>query len=203
MYQKGKYVKEDPEYIFKFIQNHPFATFVLKGDRLLATHIPILPEGNEKQFRLFGHISNEYNVQVRHLKDGCEALLIFQGPHAYISSSWYKEKNISTWDYSAVHVNAYIKIQTGNELKDSLKKLIHQFEKDRETPLFYEDIPEKMIEDQIPHITGFWAEPFRVEAVAKLHQGYPEEDVNSTIAHLQQSDDPLTRRLAEKIRKEH
>lgn len=203
MYKKGKYVKEDPKYIFQFIQNHPFATFVLKGDHLLATHIPVLPEGDEKEFRLFGHISNQYNEQVRYLKDGCEALLIFQGPHAYVSSSWYKEKNISTWDYSAVHLNVNIKLQTDNELKNSLKKLIHLFEKDQEYPLYYEDIPGIMIEDQIPHITGFWAEPFRMEAVAKLHQGYAKEDVDSTIAHLEQSDNPLTRRLAKEIRNEH
>lgn len=203
MYRNSRYVKDDPKQVYDFIVQHPFATFVLKGDRLLATHIPVLPDGNENQFRLFGHISNEYNEQVRHLKDGVEALLIFQGPYAYVSSSWYKEKNISTWDYSAVHVNAHVNIQTGNELKDSLKKLIHHFEKDQVNPLFYEDIPEKMIEDQIPHITGFWAEPFRIEAVAKLHQGYAKEDVDLTIAHLEQSDDPLTQRLAEEIRKEH
>lgn len=60
-----------------------------------------------------------------------------------------------------------------------------------------------MIEGQIPHITGFWAEPFKIEAVAKLHQGYREEDVDSTIKHLEKKDDPVARQLAESIRKEH
>ena len=116
MYQKRKYVKTDPEYAFEFIASHPFATFVLQGERLLATHIPVLAEGDARQFRLFSHISKEYNEQIHYLEDGREALLIFHGPQAYVSSSWYKRKNISTWDYSAVHVNVHLKIQTGEEL---------------------------------------------------------------------------------------
>ena len=90
MYQPKKYKKKDPQYIFDFIQAHPFATFILNGSRILATHIPVLPEGNAKEFRLYSHIAN-HNEQFSCLKDGAEALLIFQGAHGYISSSWYKE----------------------------------------------------------------------------------------------------------------
>lgn len=203
MYQKNRYLKDDPKYIFEFIRNHPFATFVLKGERLLATHIPVLAEGDVQNFRLFGHISNEYNEQIRHLENGREALLIFHGAHWYVSSSWYKRKNVSTWDYSAVHVNAGITIQSREELKDSLKKLVENFEKKQEKPLYYNDIPEKMIEGMLPLITGFWAEPFHLEAVAKLHQGYREEDVQSVIHHLGKADNPSARQLSEDIRNEH
>jgi len=203
MYQKRSYVKIDASMIFDFIHQHPFATFVLKGDRLLGTHIPVLAQGQPDQFRLFGHISDHFNEQKKYLKDGVEALLIFHGPEAYVSSSWYQKKNISTWDYAAVHVNAKITVQTGDELESSLKKLVHRFEKKQEKPLFYDEIPKKMIDDQFPHITGFWAEPFHIEAVAKLHQGYPDEDVESTIKHLEEQDDPEAQSLAKLMRKEH
>lgn len=203
MYQKKRYVKENSSYIFDFINEHPFASFVLKGDRLLGTHIPVLTEGQPDQFRLFGHISDHFNEQKDFLTNNAEALLIFQGPQAYVSSSWYEKKNISTWDYSAVHVNATLTIQSDIELEASLKKLVHRFEEKQEMPLYYKDIPENMIEKQFPHITGFWAEPFHIEAVAKLHQGYREEDVESTIRHLEEQDDPEARCLAELMRKEH
>lgn len=203
MYQKGRYVKNDPEQIFDFISNHPFATFVLDGDRLLATHIPVLAEGNSKKFRLFGHISKEYNEQIKFLKDGVEALLIFHGPQGYVSSSWYKKKYISTWDYCAVHVNVTLNLQSPKELEESLKKLVNHFESGQEHPLYYDDIPENLIDAYLPGITGFWAEPFKIEAVAKLHQGYRDEDVESTIKHLEKKDDPVARQLAEDIRKEH
>lgn len=203
MYQKKSYVKQDASAIFDFINNHPFATFVLKGDRLLGTHIPVLAEGNPDQFKLFGHISDHFNEQKKFLKNDLEALLIFHGPHAYVSSSWYQKKSVSTWDYSAVHVNVRLTIQSDNELRNSLKKLVHRFEKIQEQPLFYEDIPKNIIEKQFPHITGFWGDPFNIEAVAKLHQGYHENDVESTIKHLESQDDSETRRLADSMRKEH
>lgn len=194
---------KDDSTIYDFIHQHPFATFILNGNRLLGTHIPVLAEGQSDQFRLFGHISDHFNEQKKYLKNGVEALLIFHEPQAYVSSSWYQKKNISTWDYAAVHVNAKITVQTDDELESSLKKLVHRFEKNQEKPLFYDEIPKKMIDDQFPHITGFWAEPFYIEAVAKLNQGYKEEDVESTIKHLENQKDPEAQRLAGLMRKEH
>ena len=200
MFQPKKYRKEDPAYIFNFIKAHPFATFVLQGEQLLATHIPVLTEGVPEDFLLYGHIAN-HNEQLQFLKDGTEALLIFKGADGYVSSSWYAEKDISTYDYSAVHVNVKIKLQSEEELRKSLQKLIAHFEKDQEKPLYYEDLPKPMIEDHLPHITGFWCEPVKVRAVAKLHQGFEKSDVKSVIEHLKVRQD--TSALAEEIEKEH
>ena len=92
------------------------------GQEILATHIPVLIKGTPGDFTLYGHIA-QANEQYEFLKDGLEALVIFQGPHAYVSSSWYKEKNISTWDYSAVHVNVKLKLQSREELAGILERL--------------------------------------------------------------------------------
>jgi len=202
MYQPDKYKKKDPRYNFDFITEHPFATFIINGDSLLATHIPVLIKGVPEDFTLYAHIAN-HNEQFEYLKDGIEALLIFQGPHGYVSSSWYKEKNISTWDYSAVHVNVKIKLQTEEELSGSLSNLVKKFEKDQESPLFFEDYPKDMVEDHIKEITGFWCHPLRVQAVAKLHQTYDKDDVISVIDHLEKASCPVTGDLAKNIRKEH
>lgn len=203
MYQPKKYLKKDKNYIFNFIQEHPFATFVLNGDRILATHIPFLIKGTSDDFIIYSHIAN-HNEQFRHLKDGAEALVIFTGAHGYVSSSWYKETDISTWDYSAVHVNVKLKLQTQDELADSLKNLVHRFEKDQKDPIYFEDLPKEMVDDHLPRITGFWCEPFKVEAVAKLHQGFENEDIDSVVNHLEQrKEDPLACPLSMNIRKEN
>ena len=201
MYQPKKYKKQDPEYLFEFIKTHPFASFILKGERLLATHIPILIDGNSKKFRLYSHIAN-HNEQIQYLKNDAEALLIFQGAHAYVSSSWYQEKDISTWDYSAVHVNIKLKLQTREELENSLENLVHRFEKNQFQPLYYNDIPKQMLEEHLPLITGFWAEPFKIEGVAKLHQSYKKQDVASVIEHLEKGT-PLEKELSKEIKKEN
>jgi len=202
MYQPKRYKKEDPEYIYDFIEQHPFATMVIRGDQLLATHIPVLITGTPLDFTLYAHIAN-HNEQFDYLKDGIEALLIFQGAQGYVSSSWYKEKNISTWDYSAVHVNVKLKLQSRDELANSLSKLVHKFEKNQESPLYFEDYPHDMVEDHIKEITGFWCHPVRVQAIAKLHQGYDKDDVISVTKNLEKGTCPVTGDLAQNIKKEH
>ena len=202
MYQPKKYKKDNPEFIFKFIQHHPFATFIINGDRLLATHIPVLTHGTAQDFILFAHIAN-HNEQFNYLKDDTEALLIFQGAHGYVSSSWYKEKDISTWDYSAVHVNVKLKIQSREELEESLQELVATFEKQQENPLYYKDIPKEMLEDHLPHITGFWCKVEKIQAIAKLHQGYDKDDIASVTSHLEKQENNLSSALSENIKKEH
>ena len=200
MYRPPKYRNDDKDFIFSFIRENPFASFIIKGKELLATHIPVLIEGNPDDFRLYSHIAN-HNEQLQFLNDGAEALIIFHGPHSYISSSWYRQKDISTWDYTAVHVNARIKLQSANELENSLQKLVAHFEKDQEKPLFYEDIPEKMLKEHLPLITGFWLEPFKVEGITKLHQAYAKHDVEAVTSHLDNSGSSQKKELSEAIKK--
>jgi len=202
MYQPKKYQKTDRHYFLDFINHHPFATFVTQGDRLLATHLPFLTKGEADSFRLFSHMAN-HNEQFPFLKDGSEALVIFQGAHSYVSSSWYREKNISTWDYSAAHVNVRIRLQTRAELEYCLEELVAHFEQEQAAPLFYKDIPKDMLLEHLPQITGFWCEPIHMQGIAKLHQGYEKEDVNSVISHLKGSGDPLAEKLSIDIQKEH
>jgi transcriptional regulator len=202
MFQASKYQKKDPRYIFDFIQAHPFATFVLKGKNLLATHIPVLLKGDAEKFTLYGHIARA-NEQYVYLEDGLEALLIFHGAQAYVSSSWYKDKDISTWDYSAVHINVKLKIQTQEELVQSLKNLVRRFEKEEKNPVFYEDLPQEMIQDHLPLITGFWCEPVKIQAIAKLHQGFDKDDIHSVTSHLENRQDSLSLELSKNIKVEH
>ncbi|MFV8225626.1 FMN-binding negative transcriptional regulator [Christiangramia aquimixticola] len=202
MYRPLRYRKDDPEYIKSFIKKHPFATFVTKGANLLATHIPVLLEEDGSNWKLFGHIAN-HNDQIGNICDGEEALIIFSGVNGYISSSWYEEKDISTWDYTAVHVNAKIIKQSNQELENSLQKLVSNFEKNQESPLYYKEIPKQMREEHLPLITGFWLEPIKIQGVAKLHQSYQREDVKNSISHLENSGNPCDSELAKAIRKEN
>lgn len=199
MYQPQKYKKQDPEYIFKFIQQHPFATFVMQNEALQATHIPVLLEGKPKDFSLYSHIA-KHNEMFSGLKNGAKALLIFQGEQAYVSSSWYAEKEISTWDYSAVHVSVEIQLQTKKELENSLEKLVQHFEENQHQPLFYKDLPKQLLAEHLPLITGFWAKPIQVKAIAKHHQGSKTSDVKRVIHHLSENGNY---QLAEEIKKEN
>lgn len=204
MYQPEAYTRQNEEEIFEFIQDHPFAVLMTSGPEgrdQLATHIPVLAEGEPGEFRLFSHIAN-HNEQLKHLENGQEGLFVFHGAHAYVSSSWYHKTDISTWDYSAVHVNFRIRRQSRAELTESLKKLVFRFEKDVKNPVYFEDLPDELVEDHLSRITGFWAEPLRIQAIGKLHQDFSEEDVESVIGHLRERGCPMDGILAEDIKKE-
>lgn len=202
MYQPKKYQKNDKAYFLEFIKHHPFATLVSNGNRLMATHLPFITEGSGAEFRLFSHLAN-HNEQIAWIKDHAEAMVIFQGAHSYISSSWYKEKDISTWDYSAVHVNVKLRVQTRPELEYSLERLVEHFENQEEKPLFYKDIPKEMLRNHLPLITGFWCEPTHIEGIAKLHQGMEKDNVASVVRHLEKRTDPLSHQLKTDIQHEH
>ena len=183
MYQPKRYKKDDPTFQFNFINENPFATVVLQGNHLLATHIPILVKGQADSFELFGHIAN-HNPMFPFLKNGTPVLVIFNGPHTYVSSSWYEDPDISTWDYSAVHIRAQLRLQNKDELTLSLEKLIRRFEKDQQNPLYKEDIPTSIWEENLPGITGFWLKPIEVTGVSKWHQHFSEKDKANIVEGL-------------------
>ena len=201
MYQPEKYKRDDLEFAIQLIDENPFANFILMVDDLLATHVPILRNLDSKKLQLYGHMAN-HNPQLRFLEDKKSVLLIFKGADSYISSSWYSQKNISTWDYSAVHLNCTIRIQSPNELVDSLKNLVHHFEKEQKAPLEYDQIPQDILADNLTGITGFWCEPYEVKGVGKWHQGLDLEDMERIIQNLN-GKKTHHQKLIRNLKKEH
>ena len=203
MYQPYKYKNNDPSFIYNFIQQHPFATVVLQGNHLLATHIPVLVEGTPENYRLYAHIAN-HNPMREFLVDNQEMLLIFKGPDAYISSTWYSIPEVPTWDYTAVHINAKLQLQSDAELQTALEKLIDYFEKDLENPLSSKAVPQQIWDDNFKGITGFWLEPFRAVGIEKLHQGFKKEDVKNIVEQLKSdSGCPMEHQLGNLLDKKH
>lgn len=202
MYQPERYKKNSQKFAKNLIRQNPFGEFILQGDRLLATHIPILIAEESDNLRLYAHIAN-HNPQKQYLKDGKEALLIFKGDDAYVSSSWYENKDISTWDYSAVHIQCRLKIQTEEELVACLKKLVHHFEKDQNHPLEYNQIPDSIIKSNLSEITGFWCEPILIEGIGKWHQGFGQKDILNVVNHLKKKSCPHHDRLINHLKEEH
>jgi len=199
MFCPRTYQKKETDYHYQFIQDHPFATMVIQGEGLVATHIPVLTKGTKNAFHLVGHIAKS-NPQASHLKDGMEALFIFQGPHAYVSSSWYDYNDISTWDYSAVHVRASLQLQTAVQLETSLQKLVYRFEKEQDNPTFYHDLPPSLLQEHLPFIVGFTAQPIAIEGIAKYHQDV-SADTRERICNKLRGN-PSTAAVATKIEKE-
>jgi transcriptional regulator len=91
-----------PQVLRDLIESYSFGTLVTAGTAgLLATHLPLLLDSDGHRLR--GHMARA-NQQWQRL-DEDPVLAIFQGPHAYISPTFYEaEFAVPTWNYVVVHV---------------------------------------------------------------------------------------------------
>lgn len=171
MYIPEHYRNEDQEEIREFLRQHAFGILVSKGP--MATHLPLeLAEEGGKSF-LRGHFAKA-NPQWRHIPDGEEVLCIFNGPHAYVSSSWYREEEVPTWNYMAVHVRGAYRTQSEAELWKSLRLLVDKYEEGSKEPVSLDSMSSKTLR-QVRGIVGFEIEVTRLEAAYKLSQGREED----------------------------
>ena len=102
MYIPKHFHETDETVLAAFIEAHSFGTLVtIDGGRPFATHIPFLHDRGERT--LHAHVARA-NPQWQHVAANAEVLVMFEGPHGYISPTWYSEPGVPTWNYAAVHV---------------------------------------------------------------------------------------------------
>ncbi|MBO9151210.1 FMN-binding negative transcriptional regulator [Chitinophaga sp. GCM10012297] len=187
MYAPRLHQEQDWETIAAFIHRHSFALLISVQDGLpTGTHLPVeLAEKSPGEFVLRGHIANA-NTQAAAFTSGQTFLTVFSDPHAYISSSWYEKDKIPTWNYIAVHVYGTLRIQSENELIESLGALMNKYEAASRRPVTMSDIGEKEIRNNLKAITGFEIAITRIDTRFKLSQNKSDKDYASVVQHLQQ-----------------
>ena len=179
--------ENQPE-LLDFIRKNSFATLYTQlEDRPWATHLPVyLEKKADGKFVLQGHLAKA-NPQWKSITQAKEVLVIVQGPHAYISSSWYTHENVPTWNYLAVHVYATVRIIEGEELMNHLKSLVDQYETGRPNRVQVETMTPSYLEGQVRALVGFELEITEVHASAKLSQNRDEENYERIIQQLEAS----------------
>ncbi|HXB94318.1 MAG TPA: FMN-binding negative transcriptional regulator [Puia sp.] len=190
MYIPRRYEQKDAEKIRAFIREHSFAILitVLEG-RPLGTHIPLLLEsGGDGKEALVGHISLG-NEQKHTLTDGALVLAIFPGPHAYISPRWYTQLNVPTWNYLSVHVYGKVQLMESAELRAALSRLVDNYEQPLPHPVHMEEIPPKVLEDDLRGIVGFRILIDEIQAAWKLSQNRDEQSYHQVIDQLDKGDE--------------
>jgi transcriptional regulator len=179
----------DPEAI-AFMRSHPFAILVTVDDRRpVATHLPVQVHEDGEHLRITGHIASG-NIQRFTFEQPNEAMVIFHGPHAYISSSWYKEEDVPTWNYVAVHAYGRIRKLSHQELQAELKKLLERYEGSREHGRLWHTFKPELLERYMKAVVGFCVDVTKVEGKAKMSQNRSNEDYQNIVAHLVASQDP-------------
>ncbi|HEX8563028.1 MAG TPA: FMN-binding negative transcriptional regulator [Flavobacterium sp.] len=201
MYVPDIYKNEDPEAIRAFLRKNAFGILVNRNyGKLWATHTPMeLDFNTDGSEVLYGHVSRE-NPQWQSFSSGEQVLAIFNGPHAYISPSWYDHENVPTWNYTAVHVYGKIRIVEGDVVINFLKKLMDKYEATVDNPKKFEDLtPQTLI--QARGIVCYEIQIEEIHAVSKLSQNRDNENYNNIISELEKSGNPDAKAVAEEMRK--
>jgi len=190
MYVPYYFKNENIEDVLDFIENNSFGILVSQSNlKFLATHIPIELDKNENgQTILFGHISKG-NPQWKDFVNDSEVLVIFSGPHCYISSSWYDHENVPTWNYIAVHIYGKVKIIEGERLITALTKLVDKYEKQMENPVSVKTMSDEFVNKEIKGIVGFEIEITEIQSAYKLSQNRDKKNHSNIVAELRKSGD--------------
>lgn len=150
-----KQYRMDRDEAVQMMKSNPFALLITVDEqRPLATHIPLEIREDEGKIYATGHIAYG-NMQKKTLDQNRDVLLVFQGPHAYISSSWYENEEVPTWDYLTVHAYGTARVLTSDELKSALAAMLERYESHRENGRLWDTFQPELLEREMKGIVGF------------------------------------------------
>ena len=192
-----------PDEGFRIIDEYPWALLINNGDDgPFCTNLPLLLD--QSRTRLLGHLARANDHAVALLASKAPSLAVFQGPWAYVSPSWYPNRDMpGTYYYSAVHVYGRIREQSASELEATLGVLNDKMERPIPNGWRLDEVPHSEITRRLPSIAGFEIAIERIETKLKYGQDEPKKDAMAVAERLLASEDPWQRRLGEGVRREN
>ncbi|HYH97576.1 FMN-binding negative transcriptional regulator [Hyalangium sp.] len=203
MYLPRLFQEQDPERLLAFMRRHSFATLVtMEDDVPFATHLPFLvePGAAGPGGRLLAHMARA-NPQWRAFSQDRDVLVVFQGPHTYVSPSWYvTEPNVPTWNYAVVHAYGRPRvIEEPEECLRILRESVATYESGFEKPWSLEQVGD-YAQRLLPGIAAFELRLSRVEGKFKLNQNRAPEDRRAVMSLLERSEEPEQRAVGALMR---
>jgi transcriptional regulator len=200
MYIPKHFDASDVAWCHEHMRREPFAILVGvdQAGAPFATHLPVLLDEAPAPFgTLLAHVARP-NPQWQLFAAGQPVLVVFWGPHGYVSPSLYgHHPSVPTWNYVAVHAYGVPRvIDDPARVRVFLDRLVHTFEDGRPNPWSMNDLTDKYLDGMMRGIVAFEIPIDRLEGKAKLSQNRPAEDQARVRAALAAEDDPLARALA-------
>jgi transcriptional regulator len=203
MYIPKSFEVTDISTLHEFIESYSFATLVTAvGEEPIATRLPLLLDrASGPRGTLLGHVARA-NPQWRCFDGARQCLVMFDGPHAYVSPSWYATSPaVPTWNYASVHVYGIPHpIHDAQQLALLVDRLVATYEAGMSQP-WPNRLPADFKAAMLKAIVGVAIEIDRIEGKFKMGQNRPVEDRIGTVARLKASTDPAARALAELSRR--
>lgn len=181
------YALDDLNEVRRLIDENPWATLVSNTpEGLVASHYPILVDRDREELSIVTHLGRPDDLV--HDLPNHELLMIVQGPHGYISSSWYGEHvEVPTWNFLAAHLSGTPKILTDEENAAVLHRLVEHFEGRADKPRLLDGTQEdaENAERDMRGTVGLRLTPNRIVAKRKMSQNHPPEIREAVIEQLE------------------
>jgi transcriptional regulator len=186
-------------------RSHPLGAWVAQTDAgLEVNHLPFLLDATRGEHgTLVGHVARA-NPIWRSLSGGRGSVVVFQGPEAYISPSWYPSKAahgkvVPTWNYAVVHAHGVPRaIEDRDWLLGLVTRLTETHEAARAAPWHVSDAPADYVETLLKAIVGIEIPIVRLDGKWKTSQNRAAEDKLGTIAGLNEVGHDAMARLVER-----
>ncbi len=187
MYDLPYHKEVDEKVIRDFVAQYPFAFLTgcdLQGHPV-ATQIPVLLDQQDERIVLRGHIMRHTDHHQAFAQNP-HVLVVFSGPHAYVSGSWYSEPHTpSTWNYMSVHARGTIRFLDGPDLDALLRHTSLHFEEGNlDSPTAYDNLPAALKDRVLKAIVAFEIEVTEMANVFKLSQDRDHESYLNIIKEL-------------------
>jgi len=191
---------EDRSELVDFMRRNSFALLVTAtGGVPLASHLPVIIADGAAGIVIHSHMAKNNPQWQEFFED--EVLMVFAGPHAYVSPRWYEEKErVPTWNYAAVHAYGKVTVTTDRAAKHAAQReLVAQL--DPQWLPKFDALRAEYVEGMLNGIVTFDIAATRIETRWKLSQNRGRREQELIAAALDKSDDPSVRALAELTRK--
>ena len=177
MYIPKHFEITDKDEIYAFINKNAFGQLISNlGGRPFSTHMPFLV--SEDKSSLIGHVAKQ-NPQHSEL-DGQEVLVTLDGPHDYISPSWYSAPGVPTWNYQSVHIYGHASVFTDTaQIKSVINSLTENYESTFDEPW----LPEYR-DSMLGAIIGVEISINEIQCKYKLSQNRSAKDQSQVIEQL-------------------
>lgn len=199
------YELTDQDVIRRLIRENPWTTLVSNpATGLVASHYPILLEENREEISIVTHLGRP-DEKVHELGDH-ELLVIVQGPHGYVSSSWYGDHiEVPTWNFIAAHLSGIPEILEPEENFEVLTRLVENFERRVANPRPLDATPEVAADarEDSRGTIGLRLVPTRIVAKRKMSQNKPPEIVETVLGELEGDGPYASAQLAREMRLVH
>lgn len=199
MHLPRAFAETDLAQLDALIAADPFVTLITTdaGGATHASHLPVLYRRDGDAVLIEGHWAKP-NPQARH--DG-EALMILHGPHAYVSPSWYPDKEeaarVPTWNYAVVHLRGMLqRYDDEASLADFVSRLSERFEAQIGSDWQFEPQRDDH-RSQLRGIVGFRFVPQRIEMKFKLSQNHPEANRRAVAGALRRQENADSKAVAQ------